>query len=271
MNLMLILFLCIFGSSAFAGPQSEYEKKTIYCPEQVECKNDRCTGIGNDKEYFNPPYIDSVSFQEGTYHFTGTWFNIHNEPYGPHYIGCGYTMNYGPFKNNLSLIMKNGSNFEPLIENWTKWQSGPSIIKACAADSSNLCPLIEKKDILFDSKFRQKNNKEEYGQYPRTINIELKTEDGTLINYSYSEDNLIPIDYEKTINACGINKKCKIYAKISGVDYRGQPGAAIFLGTVTITTGDILRIVSIDPVNENSSLGMTTVSPMNNTIILYSK
>ncbi|MDW9176991.1 hypothetical protein SE924_10075 [Legionella pneumophila] len=270
MKFIFVLFLCVFGTSALADPQSENDKKIIYCPEQVECKNSQCIGIGSNSEYFQRPVVNEF-LQEGTYYFTGTWYNINNEPYGQHYIGCGYAMNYGPYRNNISLFMKNGSNFEPLFENWTKWQSGPSKIKACAADSSNMCPLTEKKDILFDPKFRQKNNKEEYQQYSSKFLIELRTEDGNLVNYSYTGDNLIPIDYEKTITACGVNTNCKIYTKIISVDNFGQPGPIVFLGTVTIYTGDILRIVSINNANEKLPINITTVYPMINTIVLYSK
>ncbi|HHP7533843.1 TPA: hypothetical protein ACSHS0_000325, partial [Legionella pneumophila] len=272
MNLLLVLLLCIINSSVLATSQSEHDKKIIYCPEQVECQNDKCVGIGKDKEYFKHPYISSESFQEGTYYFTGASYNTQIEPYGPSiYTRCGYIKNYGPFKNDISLVLKNGSNFEPLIENWTKWQSGPGKVKACAADSSNICPLIEKREIFLDSRFRQKNNKEEYEQYPRRVLIELATESGNSINYSYSDDNLIPMNYEKTIDACGVNKQCKIYARISGVDRFGQVGALMFLGSITITTGEIMRIVSITPSDNNSSLVMATNSPMNNTIIFQSK
>lgn len=273
MNFLLVLFLCVFGSSVLANPQSEYDKKIIYCPEQVECKDNHCVGVGGNKEYFKHPYISSESFQEGTYYFIGAGYKVQIEPYGAYtYTWCGYTNNYGPFKNNISLVMKVGSNFEPLPETWTKWQAEPSPHgeKACVADSSSICPLIEKSEIFLDPKFRQKNNKEEYDQYSGSIIIELATEDGNLINYSYSGDNLIPVDYEKTIDACGINKQCKIYARISGVDRFGRIGSVMYLGSITITTGETMRIVSITPL-DNSSVVMTTNSPMNNTIILHSK
>lgn len=267
MNFLLVLFLCISGSTALATPKIDNNKKIIYCPERVECKDGRCVGVGNDKEYFKHAYLSSEPFQEGTYNFRGITYNAHT----PYDTRCMYVTEYGPFKNYTSLIIKNGANFEPLNENWTKWQFFPNNPPVCYADLSNSCPLIEKREVFLDSKFREKNNKEEYDSYSRNILIELATKEGYSLSSSTSSGNLIPLDYEKTTDACGINKECKIYVQIRGLNRDGMPGQIMFLGIITITTGDIMRVVSITPSDTNLSLVMTTTPPMNNTIILHSK
>lgn len=286
MKYLLVLTFCIICPSVFAISQSENERKIIYCPEQIVCNQDSyCAVKGKYANYFYQfgLYPDGKSTaKEGIYYFTSLGYNagIPSSPNSNEYTGCRYTAAFGPFKENIILVAKKGTNFKPLTESWTKWGVGGnhSNINGCTADSPDLCPLVEKREIFFDNKLRQKDNKNEYLKYGLGLRVDLVDENGGLIaqysgGYNHSTGNhIFPIDYEKITSVCDNNIDCNIYVKISPIhQYSSSETPSLYYGKINLVAGEVIRISSITPLVSNSVLVMTTSAPMNNTIILHYK
>jgi hypothetical protein len=271
---LLFIFVFLVSFSATASTEDSFGKKIIYCPEQVECQNDTCSGVGEDKEYFKYSYSPSEPFYEGTYYFRGVGDNVQNNPYGYGdfaFTRCSYISrdpNRGPFQSYVSLFAKNGSNFGPIMENWTKWEAGSHKDSHCIADASNACPLIESKELLIDPKIRQKTNSEEYTN-GHSLNIDLVTENGVSMD-RVTGDKILRLDYETLLNACGAKKQCKIYMQVRPFS-RYKPPPQSYVGSILISTEGIMRIISIAPLNGNPNFVMKVNPPMNNTIIFQSK
>jgi hypothetical protein len=139
-----------------------------------------------------------------------------------------------------------------------------------------MCPLVEQDVLYIDSVLRNTINKEEY-TYPQSrVAIDLATEKGTPIETPMTKGcankfcDIIKLDSDAVIDACGTGKQCKIYIKVRNKGHNGvSPCAYEYIGSILIDIENSMRIISITPLNGNSPYTMTVNSPMNNTIIFH--
>lgn len=266
MRIIFFVLLSIIAFTAQSTSTTQFENNLFYCPEQISCdEQGECTFVSEHEHFFKYLNIpDKVEI--GIYKF-----------YKTEYIGAGgtytpsnwpkeqFTYNKCTYKSSynlpIDLIVYNGNNIQPLMENWTSWSTESFFRKNCLSDMSTKCPLVKNEGILFERFMRNERGEIlTYNDPQKTpIPVDLKVSIAGNTNPAHT---LWHISHETLINYCKSSAQCKLT-----IHYAMQKDRVYHQSDIIIDLTHNDQIIDILPSNGKSYLTVKINPIVTNTII----
>jgi hypothetical protein len=221
------------------------QNQPIQCPEKIYCseqhKGESCKSVGDYLPYWNIGFNDQLS--KGNYAF----YHAHGTYMSPEIstVECFYKYNdssSAPFDQlDISFRIKDGGNFEAFLESpdssrWVK--SRLNLETSCDADTSSMCPLIEKSSLAISQRLIDKN-----GLIVGSIPIKYSI-NNTIVYPKNPNVRFYSINYTEISKLCGIQSTCNIFLAEEGDSSSDK------VGLVVIDMTNEMRVVQItQPIN----------------------
>lgn len=243
-----------FCSLAFGYAADSTPPKLFYCPEKIECTEDKnpksCKAIGGSSEYWDR--VEGDSYRKGVY--------LLNTVYASKNLieGIRRPCHYSNAERESILYVKSkyGSSYGPYFERSNKW-TDTMIGPRCYAADTLLCPLAVNSvfsiygDIHFEDIYRELV----------TYYIEIEV-NGSIFKAERMPD--MYISYQHALNLCGNVKECTFNVKVI------LSSTSMYIpinGKVTIDLEDRMKILKIeqlpDPYREKPLVNMLQDKPFN--------